>query len=88
MATTPYRLDAFTVNPTKANDPLATKTMLSAIEKVMKADTFGRTSSLGDNWAARAQLSKKYSSSGSEPERRKELYKNVKKNPKPKCIKV
>lgn len=47
MATTPHRIDAFTVNPTKkGNDHLATETILSAEEKVIKADTYGRTSSL------------------------------------------
>lgn len=33
----------------KGNDHLATKTILSAEEKVIKADTYGHTSSLWDS---------------------------------------
>ena len=50
MATAAHGRDAFTVNPTKkANDHLATKTILFAEEKVVKADTCGHTSSLWDS---------------------------------------
>lgn len=50
MATTPHRIDAFTVNSTqKGNDHLATETVLSAEEEVVKAEIYGHTSSLGDS---------------------------------------